>query len=396
MNMKHILSLTALAAITLASCNNSDDLITAVPTTAPAAEAATPVAFDAYMLRTRATDVITTTDIHTRGFGVFAYQQGTLAFNQYFTQSSDPNFMYDQLVKYNSTVWEYSPLKYWSNNENEKHSFFAYAPYYQADGTTPVLQTSGYPMSPSLTLEGTNNGPAIYYKVPTDISDVIDLCWGEYNNSGHAALDLLKPSVNDKIHFTFRHALSKVTFNSQIWVDEVRGDQPHATESDPTTALDANTKITITSVKLIGSMAKDGTLCLSDGSWNTSYASNSEINLANNFKKGLTACPSAYVLDNNNKEQYLFGTENDYYTVIPYSSFKIRVEYTVETTDANLGGGKLVTPNVYTTDQSYTMIPGKAYHFHLNIGMTSVKLEADVEDWAVTPDYNEIDTPANK
>lgn len=42
-----------------------------------------------------------------------------------------PSFMHNQMVKFDGTnnVWTYSPVKYWPNRQNDKISFFAYAPY---------------------------------------------------------------------------------------------------------------------------------------------------------------------------------------------------------------------------------------------------------------------------
>ena len=39
--------------------------------------------------------------------------------------------MHNQMVKFDGTnnVWTYSPVKYWPNRQNDKISFFAYAPY---------------------------------------------------------------------------------------------------------------------------------------------------------------------------------------------------------------------------------------------------------------------------
>lgn len=387
--MKHLLTLTSLAALALASCSTDE---------APSAlvsEARTPVAFEPYMARTRANDALSTDLLKTRGFGVFAYQQGSLNFNQYFTTSSEPNFMNNELVTCPGTSWTYSPIKYWSNNIDDKHSFFAYAPYYLPDGTTKTLDHN-YPSSLSLVLEGTNDGPAIYYIAPESLDDVVDLCWGDYNNTGHAVLDRTKPDVNDVMPFTFRHGLARVNFNAQIWDDEYRGNQDHASELLPTGTLAEGTTITVKSIRLIGKIGTNGTLRLCDGNWNAHYVSNKQVEMANFFKKGTTPCSTGYILDNITSEQELFGTKDDYYTIIPGSEYKIQVVYDVVTTDSKLDGGNSTVTNTYITDQAFKMEAGKAYSFHLNIGMTSAKFSAVVADWSPTPEYKEIDIPANK
>ena len=45
-------------------------------------------------------------------------------------------------------------------------------------------------------------------------------------------------------------------------------------------------------------------------------------------------------------------------------------------------------------DGMYTLEQGKAYNFHLNIGLTTVKFDAEVEDWDVIT--NEVALPENK
>lgn len=387
--MKHTLTIASLAALALASCT-SDDV-----TQAPVSDLV-PVSFEPYMARTRANDALSTDQLKTRGFGVFAYQQGSLNFSQYFTTSSEPNFMNNELVTCPASSWTYAPIKYWSNNLEDKHSFFAYAPYYLPDGTTKTLGHN-YPSSLSLVLEGTNDGPAIYYIAPDNLDDVVDLCWGDYNNTGHAVIDRTKPAVNDVMHFTFRHGLARVNFDAQIWTDEVRGDQAHATETPPTQVLDPGTTITIKSIKLIGKMGTNGTLRLCDGQWNATYVSNKQVEMGNFFKKGSTACSCAYVLDNIAAEQELFGTADDYYTVIPGSEYKIQVVYDVVTADSKLDGGNSTVTNTYITDQAFKMDAGKAYSFHLNIGMTSAQFSAEVDNWdSSTHEFKEIDVPANK
>ena len=43
---------------------------------------------------------------------------------------------------------------------------------------------------------------------------------------------------------------------------------------------------------------------------------------------------------------------------------------------------------------TYILEQGKAYNFHLNIGLTTVKFDAEVEDWDVIT--NEVALPENK
>ena len=67
--------------------------------------------------------------IQTTGF-MFDYYHGTENHSTVgtFGEASTADYMYNQEVEYSSD-WEYSPIKYWPNNTNDRLSFMAYAPY---------------------------------------------------------------------------------------------------------------------------------------------------------------------------------------------------------------------------------------------------------------------------
>lgn len=48
--------------------------------------------------------------------GVFA----SLTHGNFDTTVSTPNFMYNQLVEKKNGTWQYTPLKYWPNNDSDK------------------------------------------------------------------------------------------------------------------------------------------------------------------------------------------------------------------------------------------------------------------------------------
>ena len=142
--MKKILLFAAAAAL-FAACT-SDDLIVDQQKAQTLDDGA--VVFDAYAPRgvTRGglTGDITNSAIqqslaNNGGFGVFAYYTD----NRDYDQLAIPNFMYNQAVTWNTTnsYWEYAPVKYWPNeygdnavsDDNDKISFFAYAPFVEVD-----------------------------------------------------------------------------------------------------------------------------------------------------------------------------------------------------------------------------------------------------------------------
>lgn len=118
--------------------------------------------------------------------GVFAY----LTKGDFSESAATSEFMFNQKVeRTNSTKpWTYSPLKYWSNNDTDKLSFFAYAPY--MDGTT---------------LGG--NNLALTYTVSAAEADQADLL---------VSLPLMNQTYSEtggNIRFTMKHVLAKVKFS---------------------------------------------------------------------------------------------------------------------------------------------------------------------------------------
>ena len=88
---------------------------------------------------------------------------------------------------------------------------------------------------------------------------------------------------------------------------------------------------------------------------------------------------------------------SEYMMLIPTEtiSIKIRVKYTVTTTDTALPGEASVVVNDITSDDiSFTFDQGKAYNFVLHLGLTSVKLSATVEGWGDEEDVV-VNVPIN-
>ena len=138
----------AAAAAVFAACSNEE----LVSLNAPQAAQEQGIGFEVYTQRNitragKAGDITTTslkTGIHNDGFGVFAYYTSN---SEYDTNSSTPNFMYNEQVKWDGSKWAYEPVKYWPNefgdaaisDDLDKVTFFAYAPY------IPVTVTTGIP-----------------------------------------------------------------------------------------------------------------------------------------------------------------------------------------------------------------------------------------------------------
>ncbi len=155
--------------------------------------------------------------------GIYAY----LHDNGTWTDAATPNFMWNQQATYNaeSDAFDYAPLKYWPNEENDKVSFIAYYPYTNPDLTDdadhPVLpdskETTG--LTPQLANSGTGL-PTFSFTVNDDADSQVDLLVSNLivnlphsrdtqNDPGTAFNDL---SIYDKVKFLFQHALAKVEF----------------------------------------------------------------------------------------------------------------------------------------------------------------------------------------
>lgn len=210
-----------------------------------------PVTFGTYTGKnavTRAGDVtpMTTTQMQTTGFGVFAYNTGTADYTVGGANGQTPNFMYNEKVS--TANWTYSPIKYWPNlngqadtqnpsssteaNAAAKLSFFAYAPYVSASDITADPNKN----ITQLVAAGATVDPFVKYMFPTDGKSV-DLLWGTAATTpttgenilgnaqagttltggvGKVNVNLTKQKESGKVSFFFKHALSNVGGSSTI------------------------------------------------------------------------------------------------------------------------------------------------------------------------------------
>jgi hypothetical protein len=417
--MKKIL-LFAATAMLFAACASDEDYAPQVTKNDPQA-----VAFDTYMssaTRAGQTDVMTTSTLQATGFGVFAYQTTGA-----YSAAATPNFMYNQEITYSSAVWGYNPLKYWPNNttndsygatmtQSDAVSFFAYAPYV---ATTAV----GTPGITAFTANTVSGDPKVSYTVASKPSESVDLLWGvvpnswtytdvagnPYNNTGGQNLlpltNMLKPAVDTRMKFLFLHALSRLGINVIAAVDQAA----------PGGVIDYDeTKIVIESVTITDAtatplLAASGDLNLNNttpgvAKWEnltTSTAFTLTINSSNELENSLlyeTDAATSF-----GKEGVLTAKEKPlidggkYLMLIPtegVTELNVNIVYDVITKDDALVGGYSKVQNNVTKKIGLDFDNGKAYTLKLILGLTSVKLDAEVKPWEIqgaTP----VDLPRN-
>lgn len=395
--MKKYLFMAATAALALSSCT-SDETLAQDP-----ANEGDVLSFDTYMgINARDTKVLDDAQLKADGFGVFAYDQGTTEILSYVKGNIKPNFMLNEKIEWNDAAdakrWEYSPVKYWPNNVNNMLSFYAYAPF-DAD-----LKTITH--NPHLVQNSLYNGPAIEYVIPSTLEKGVDLCWG-----ANATVDIATPtadsetapvnyyknpstgaaqhvSTNGKIKFNFKHATSRLDFNLQIFNDVIT-DKDHCGTPASGGKIDDNTTISVKSLKLIGNVASKGVLSLYDGSWDAQYETqvlDLTPYLNDNVKGNMTS-------DNYATEQPMFNA-SEYLYIIPGANYRIQIEYWVKTDAGADTDNTTLTKNIITSEAVFDAEQGMAYKYHLNLGMTTVKFDATIEDWGAENE-TEVDLPNN-
>ena len=265
--------LLAMMAGLLASCADSiGESPDTGPTTKPA-DGKYAVGFNAYARRgtTRAgyagvlnLGQLEETELNGGGFGVFAYYTDLKKYDQTYI----PNFMYNQSVFKNGANWEYSPVMYWPNesgldaqsDDEDKVTFFAYAPYvHHSSAASGSVADATYGIT-GFSRNTTAGDPIVKYIASFDPTKSVDLCWGvcadgswpkfqdagtQTMTSGLPWLDVEHPQgVDQKMTFTFRHALSQL--NVQIDAD------PDINSHDESAEIATGTKVYVRSISFTG------------------------------------------------------------------------------------------------------------------------------------------------
>ena len=329
------MGIAAMAAMTLVSCS-SDDL-NSLSDNSSKNEA---ISFDSYLGRSavavngsRGSVIDKAEDLQkvSEGFGVFGnYKENDgLEFGS--------NLFDNVQVTYSSSTepakWKYDNTKYWPT---EGHiDFLAYAPYKEGKTLT--------------------NTSCIDFTVESEAANQKDLLWANAKDQTKA-----KNSGENKVKFTFKHALAKIGYSVKS-----NADYDHTT-------------ITIKSIKLVGSEDENTNAFYTNGTIDLSKADNKANDLwkttSDDTKQNFTLPSSNLTLSTTKHEptDYLFvipqnfsGTANKLYVV----------EYTVKT------GNTVELMNKVSKQITMNFLQGKAYMINLTIGLTPIEFEATVDSW---------------
>jgi len=444
MKQKKIFILAA-AALAFAACSSDESPTAPEQAQAEAQAGEMPIAFDAYVNRatTRAgvTNDVDQTKLESNGFGIFAYYTNSDTYDPIFT----PNFMYNQKVSKPST-WTYTPVKYWPNEfttanaeENDKVSFFAYAPYVTCNASTGKIDADKDWGIVGFTRNTAAGDPLVKYVASFDLSKQVDLLWGVVGateassgwaikqgspqslEAGKPWLDIQHPANLDQaMKFTFNHALSRVIVDVDLYADAVTAN-----------AAATGTKVYIRSVTFTGFATKgalnlnnvdayaplwlsnDGQTDIESGVETTIYDGRKDgkegLFAASNEKAFINPLlTQTTVWDDGDAQpgvtqvaRNLFSTTagsiapTDPIYVIPNGDpLKVTIVYDVMTEDSSLPGylndGKThgsvvtntITKNIQTTAPANITLQAKtSYEIHLHIGLNAVDVDAAVEPW---------------
>lgn len=332
----------------------------------------------------------------------------------------------------------------------DKLSFFAYAPYVaelndvytgkldiDGDGSTdeydtaPAITASGIKTAKAGGIEAviannaTGNDPWVRYAVATDPSKSVDLVWGvapagglSYTNvaggtttvlEGMPLVDLIKPSKDQKIKFLFQHALARIGLSVIYAADQIAAGGSLKPETKIAVKSVAIEEVTATPVlKTSGALNlknTDAFQSLWSNATGTFSVTVEDAALNPNIKYYTDAATTwgyagtlATWTGVKNTELPVIADDN-YFMVIPGhadTDLQVTITYDVITKDEKVADGYSEVENVIKKTVTIpTLTNNKAYNLKLILGMTSVKLDAEVADWEIMGS-TDVNLPKNE
>lgn len=426
------------------------------------------IGFDAYtqrsITRSGQSGIMDLTQLQTSGFGVFGYYTD----NNEYEQSRIPDFMYNQKVEWDGvSYWKYEPIKYWPNeygnsansDDNDKVSFFAYAPYVEVQPNLgKVVKVNSNDDQWGITALSRNSvsgDPLVKYIASFEAAKRVDLMWGvcddpnwaivqggtvQQLNDGKTGLPWLnverpmeaktQQTADQRLKFTFKHALAQFSVNIDAFVDGLNANNPLADKTkiyvrqisftgfalkgalnlnntDPNKALwlDYNGTADIESgaAVTIYDGRKDGKEGTAGADASNEKARGLNPDIISNFNDALIKGNTTEGVTNVTKP--LFESNSPVMVIPTGEDMEVEIVYDVETEDENLStslsDGKTKGSSIenrITKTVSFGadgMQNGKHYTLNLHLGMNSVKFDAEVSPWQEATDKPEADLPLN-
>lgn len=374
--MKKIAIFIMITIVSLSSCANEELKDSPLNETESKNEYK-PVVFGTYIenaATSRAIDNSTTTLSAKNGFGVFAFNS-----SESDIKTMSPNFMYNQKVTSTNKgdSWNYSPIKYWPTSGSYINSFFAYAPYIDANSNTEGIT--------SITSKNSLGAPKLTFTNSSNVENTTDLLWAVSKENGKALKDMTLLSSNGEVNFNFRHALARLSLNIQ-----------GVFNSNSNENIADGNKITVESITITSSFPNSGTLNLDNETAYTPQWENTNgetvFNITNNqIAENIRDCGDSKRTDSisgvtNAPTKLLSMTSdgNEYYlTFIPTKgNLTLSITYWITTKDSNLAEGYFrVKNNAEKEISNMTLEAGKNYVINVLVGMSGIQFNSDVAEW---------------
>lgn len=382
---------TIIGMICLLACSSED-----TTRTAEVGSQMRPIAFgDAYTAQPTRSSAVYSAEQGIgadQSIGVYAYlhDNSTWAADEAYNTANPeapqrliPNFMWNQKATCleKGGNFNYSPLKYWPNELDDKVSFMAYFPYTNTENTglTPLLANNetGLPTFRFTVKETADE------QVDFLLSELLaDLPNGTSAVSTSSADDRSELTVTDRVRFLFHHMTSKVEFHI-VAAAEVREDIAH---------------FRLNSLS-VSNLYKDGKLTPTYSAGETTYAWSEQ-----STKHGTAP---AYTFPLKTLTGYLLMPQtlsNDVMLNIDYD-VTFKSDGTTYTYD---GSGNLVPQEDYTyhnnasiqlnmmkrtgTDTRLTeWLPNHHYVYYIRIRANAIEFTGQVVEWVDTVEIDDIE-----
>ncbi len=293
--------------------------------------------------------------------GVYAFYTGQSKWADWTGDKSTPNFMNNQLVNRIfddngvATGWEYSPVKYWPTMQNDKLTFFAYAPYHYLDGNGNKKPINA---------EWKDGEIVIHYEYYYE-TDLL------YTTNQEATTDLTRQSLDGKVQFDFNHALAKIDVQVAVSADYDR----------------ENTTIEVVEIGFQGAngghgLYESGDFYPAENSWENCIEAGLRFYWNNKSYK-------EDVFNNLTTEYQSILKENQIYFAIPqnFAGEKLQagIDYKIITIDPDINNGiqqgSITTINAPRANISPNFVAGKAYAIRFLIGVNGIDVDAVETPW---------------